>query len=540
MTTGREEDDLFNELYGEEEDTTAATNSANQQQPLPPTTIMSSDIPKSTATDFGKMLEEDSDDDEASEAANIEAAIAQEEEKQRLQEKEELLVKSHIVNDSLSANGSIPSAATAVSSTGVPGTTAVINGQKKTMDDEDDDDDDDDEDEDEDDNINIILTTGSETNNSASSSSNLPSSTTLTTTGGGATAATGADGVTDGTSADGSSTTSLTHIAIVGNTNDTRSNSNQFLPQRNGLTATVGAPGTTASITLSNAHSQIELIDFKGPEYLPLIHGPKMNAGVFHNELEQYEDKPWRKPNANRADYFNYGFNEDSWTYYCMKQQQLRSEQSFMQSQGKQLNAASNRDHRDHGRSTYEADRHHPDRDGHRESARDSRRSPPAYDKRGREGDYDDRYDRYHDDAHDRFAKPKTVDERRRGGRSESRSEISDSRSSSRDDHGRKGHVDDRSTSSRRGNRSDSVDSRTSDRSERSSDSRDKLGSSGSRREGSRSSKSSGGRSSSTSKKRSPPRDDNRGRGSGGRGRGDSDKNDRHRSGERDNKRPRR
>ncbi|XP_052281785.1 pre-mRNA 3'-end-processing factor FIP1-like isoform X2 [Dreissena polymorpha] len=38
------------------------------------------------------------------------------------------------------------------------------------------------------------------------------------------------------------------------------------------------------------------------------------------------EDKPWRKPGADITDYFNYGFNEDTWRKYCQKQNRLRFE----------------------------------------------------------------------------------------------------------------------------------------------------------------------------------------------------------------------
>lgn len=38
------------------------------------------------------------------------------------------------------------------------------------------------------------------------------------------------------------------------------------------------------------------------------------------------EDKPWRKPGADITDYFNYGFNEETWIAYCAKQKKLRAE----------------------------------------------------------------------------------------------------------------------------------------------------------------------------------------------------------------------
>jgi pre-mRNA 3'-end-processing factor FIP1 len=36
-------------------------------------------------------------------------------------------------------------------------------------------------------------------------------------------------------------------------------------------------------------------------------------------------DRPWRKPGADITDYFNYGFDEDSWRIYVQKQVQMRS-----------------------------------------------------------------------------------------------------------------------------------------------------------------------------------------------------------------------
>lgn len=41
-------------------------------------------------------------------------------------------------------------------------------------------------------------------------------------------------------------------------------------------------------------------------------------------DLDNVEDKPWRKPGADITDYFNYGFNEVSWRSYCAKQKMLR------------------------------------------------------------------------------------------------------------------------------------------------------------------------------------------------------------------------
>lgn len=45
---------------------------------------------------------------------------------------------------------------------------------------------------------------------------------------------------------------------------------------------------------------------------------------MYEFNLDSIEDKPWRKPGADITDYFNYGFNEDTWKAYCEKQRKLR------------------------------------------------------------------------------------------------------------------------------------------------------------------------------------------------------------------------
>lgn len=45
--------------------------------------------------------------------------------------------------------------------------------------------------------------------------------------------------------------------------------------------------------------------------------------------LDSLEDKPWRKPGADITDYFNYGFNEDTWRAYCERQKRYKYFGSF-------------------------------------------------------------------------------------------------------------------------------------------------------------------------------------------------------------------
>jgi hypothetical protein len=42
-------------------------------------------------------------------------------------------------------------------------------------------------------------------------------------------------------------------------------------------------------------------------------------------DINQLDDKPWRKPGADINDYFNYGFDETTWRIYCDKQKQMKA-----------------------------------------------------------------------------------------------------------------------------------------------------------------------------------------------------------------------
>ncbi|KAI6194196.1 FIP1-like 1 protein [Aphelenchoides besseyi] len=54
---------------------------------------------------------------------------------------------------------------------------------------------------------------------------------------------------------------------------------------------------------------------------------PSVNGTVIYDlDLASMEEKPWQKPGADLTDYFNYGFNEDTWNLYCERQRKLRSE----------------------------------------------------------------------------------------------------------------------------------------------------------------------------------------------------------------------
>lgn len=74
--------------------------------------------------------------------------------------------------------------------------------------------------------------------------------------------------------------------------------------QKRGPAAFSGTPGAqTGSKGGSGTVKQLDM-DAEGS-----ING----ENIFDVDLSTLEDKPWRKPGADITDYFNYGFNEDTW-----------------------------------------------------------------------------------------------------------------------------------------------------------------------------------------------------------------------------------
>ncbi|KAI9770543.1 MAG: cleavage polyadenylation factor subunit fip1 [Geoglossum simile] len=59
------------------------------------------------------------------------------------------------------------------------------------------------------------------------------------------------------------------------------------------------------------------------PVYLPA--GKPITEVNIDSDLAEHE-KPWRRPGSDVTDYFNYGFDEFTWTAYCEKQTALREE----------------------------------------------------------------------------------------------------------------------------------------------------------------------------------------------------------------------
>jgi pre-mRNA 3'-end-processing factor FIP1 len=62
-------------------------------------------------------------------------------------------------------------------------------------------------------------------------------------------------------------------------------------------------------------------IDVSGdPVYAPV--GKPISQVEIDADLAEHE-KPWRRPGADQADYFNYGFDEFTWSTYCLRQKTM-------------------------------------------------------------------------------------------------------------------------------------------------------------------------------------------------------------------------
>ncbi|GAV02700.1 hypothetical protein RvY_13231-1 [Ramazzottius varieornatus] len=77
---------------------------------------------------------------------------------------------------------------------------------------------------------------------------------------------------------------------------------------------------------------------------------PEINGvPVTEFNIDTLEDKPWKKPGADLSDYFNYGFNEDTWRMYCDKQRNMRSEAHRLEHAHNQISTVSKNDNSKYG-----------------------------------------------------------------------------------------------------------------------------------------------------------------------------------------------
>ncbi|XP_014273637.1 pre-mRNA 3'-end-processing factor FIP1 isoform X4 [Halyomorpha halys] len=70
--------------------------------------------------------------------------------------------------------------------------------------------------------------------------------------------------------------------------------------------------------------------------------------------IDALEDKPWRKPGADITDYFNYGFNEETWRAYCERQKQMRVHESGVGLGGLGVSRVMSSERREYNRKSFD------------------------------------------------------------------------------------------------------------------------------------------------------------------------------------------
>ena len=97
--------------------------------------------------------------------------------------------------------------------------------------------------------------------------------------------------------------------------------------------ATPGAYGTPVNWkkdgpTTAAATNKLAVLPTQGQKKIDVNAVGLINGQpIYEYDLDtEADDKPWRKPGADISDYFNYGFNEETWKQYCDKQRRMRME----------------------------------------------------------------------------------------------------------------------------------------------------------------------------------------------------------------------
>lgn len=84
---------------------------------------------------------------------------------------------------------------------------------------------------------------------------------------------------------------------------------------------------TSSGISAQPAASKPAL-NLNAPGTLPDPRNPDNSISIFDANLDDdeiFEERPWRRPGADLTDYFNYGFDEQTWREYVAKQKSLRA-----------------------------------------------------------------------------------------------------------------------------------------------------------------------------------------------------------------------
>lgn len=107
---------------------------------------------------------------------------------------------------------------------------------------------------------------------------------------------------------------------------DIKSGPNYNIKQRSGAAAAGTAPATDKAAKQA-AGGKFSMEEF---ESVGTINGTPSHEF----SIDSLDEKPWRKPGADITDYFNYGFNEDTWRMYCERQKRMRQNESGVGLQG--------------------------------------------------------------------------------------------------------------------------------------------------------------------------------------------------------------
>ncbi|CCC71370.1 hypothetical protein NCAS_0H00600 [Naumovozyma castellii] len=87
----------------------------------------------------------------------------------------------------------------------------------------------------------------------------------------------------------------------------------------NGYSINNDETATLTSDSLKNNNTMLGSIDLDKD-------GLFEGESITNIDPEVLREKPWRQPGANLSDYFNYGFNEYTWTEYLNRQEKLRAD----------------------------------------------------------------------------------------------------------------------------------------------------------------------------------------------------------------------
>lgn len=91
-------------------------------------------------------------------------------------------------------------------------------------------------------------------------------------------------------------------------------------------------PGSSLSLTPGPININIKKAATTGAAKAKVVavdlnaEGTINGESIYDFNVDSIEEKPWTKPGADITDYFNYGFTEENWKLYCLKQRKLRME----------------------------------------------------------------------------------------------------------------------------------------------------------------------------------------------------------------------